>query len=91
MSTVNRDVTDLPQYLNYDDAATERRYQELFNLILTGWFNSNGFFLPALSNTEVTSIMALTPTPVQRIWINSNTNKIQFLDTAGALHVVTSV
>ena len=84
-------VTDLPPYRADSDYTNQERYQELLNLMLTDWFNPNGFALPALSNAQVADILALVPVPTQRIWINSNLNKIQFLDTSGTLQTVTSV
>ena len=84
-------VTDLPQYRADPDYNSQERYQELLNLPLSFWFNPNGFALPALTAAEVTSILALSPVPTQRIWINSTLNKIQFLDTTGTLQTVTSV
>jgi hypothetical protein len=83
---------DLPQYLNYDDEATERRYQELLNLILTQWFNSNGFFQPTLTNAQVTAILAMTPAPlVGTHWYNSDLDKMQFIGAGNVAQTITSV
>ena len=83
---------DLPQYLNFDDENTERRYQELLNLILSQWFNSNGFFQPTLSATQLNSLLAMSPVPIQNgtHWLNSTVNKMQFLDNTGTVQTITS-
>jgi len=80
--------TDLPVYLQ---EGNEENYNEEFNQTLRGWFSSNGFFLPALTSVQVTALMALTPAPQQLQWINSTTNKLQFIDTTGTVQTVTSV
>lgn len=82
---------NLPTYIKDGGFETQEDFFQLMTLILTDWFNSNGFFLPSLTDAEVTKLLTLTPTPKQRIWINSTINKIQFLDTTGTLQVVTSV
>lgn len=84
-------VTDLPPYRADSDYTNQERYQELLNLTLAFWFNPDGFALPALTAADVVNILALSPVPTQRIWINSTLNKIQFLDTSGTLQTVTSV
>lgn len=81
---------NLPPYRADSDYNNQERYQELLNLILSDWFNSDGFVLPALTDAQVTQILARVPVPTQRIWINSTSNKIQFLDTTGTLQTVTS-
>ncbi|MEO6077574.1 MAG: hypothetical protein ABIP54_02195 [Candidatus Andersenbacteria bacterium] len=78
---------NLPTYVIQAD---QELYQDEFNQTLRQWFNSDGFFLPALTSAEVVLLMALAPTPVQKVWINSDLNKMQFLDTVGALQTVTS-
>ncbi len=84
-------VINLPQYLNYDDESTERRYQELFNLILTKWFNTNGFFQPSLTSTQVSTLMGMTPPPENGThWLNTTLNKMQFIDATGVVQTVTS-
>jgi len=79
-------IIDLPQYLNNDDAATERRYQELLNLILTQWFNSQGFSQPIFTAAQVA---ALTLVPGKH-WVNSTLHKMQFVDDTGTIQTVTS-
>lgn len=80
----NPNVVDLPQYLNFDDEQTERRYQELFNLILTQWFNSNGFFQPTLSSVQAASILAMVPSALAGThWYNSDLGGVQFVGNLG--------
>ncbi len=83
---------DLPQYLRNPDYTDQEGYQELFNLILTQWFNSSGFFQPTLTNAQVTQLMAQTPPLANGThWLNSDLNKMQFVDNTGTVQVITSV
>lgn len=88
----NPNVVDLPQYLNFDDEQTERRYQELFNLILTQWFNSNGFFQPTLTDAQVVAILAMVPPPIVGThWYNVTQDKMQFVGAGNVARTITSV
>ena len=82
---------DLPQYRQDSDYTNQEGYQQLFNLILTQWFSSNGFFQPSLTNAQITALLAMTPTiPTGTHWYNSDLDKMQFM-TAGGVETVTSV
>lgn len=84
-------ASDLPQYRRDTDYANQEGYQELFNLILTAWFNSSGFFQPTLTNAQVTQLMAQTPPlPNGTHWLNSDVNKMQFVDNAGTVRTIIS-
>lgn len=87
MSGVN-----LPQYAANPDYAQQEYYQELLNTILLQWFNSDGFFLPSLTNAEVATLIATTPA-IQpcRIWFNSDLGKAQLLVATGTVETITSV
>ena len=85
-------VSELPQYRRDLDYANQEGYQELFNLVLTQWFNSSGFFQPTLTSAQVTQLMAQTPPlPNGTHWLNSNLNKMQFVDSVGTVQTITSV
>ena len=85
-------VVDLPQYIQVDRIEDQQIYFELLSLILTQWFNSNGFFQPTLTNAQVTEILALTPAPtVGTHWYNSDLDKMQFVGAGNTVQTITSV
>ncbi len=85
-------VTDLPQYRADSDYTNQERYQELLNLILSQWFNSDGFFNPTLTNAQVTQVLAATPAPVVgTMWYNSDLDKMQFVGAGNVAQTITSV
>ena len=64
---------------------------QLLNLTLTTWFNSSGFYQPTLTNAQVTQLMAQTPPlPSGTHWLNSDANKMQFVDFTGIVRTITS-
>lgn len=82
---------ELPQYRRDDNYANQEGYQELFNLILTQWFNSAGFFQPTLTAAQVTQLTTLPAfLPNGTHWLNATLNKMQFVDATGAIQTVTS-
>lgn len=84
-------VVDLPQYLRNPKYEQQEGYQELFNLILTQWFNSSGFFQPTLTNAQVVTLLAMVPPPlVGTHWYNSNLDKLQFIAAGNVVQTVTS-
>lgn len=84
-------ATDLPQYRKDPDYERQESYQELLSLILTAWFNSTGFYQPTLTDAEVMQLMAATPPlPNGTHWLNSDLNKMQFVDATGVVRTITS-
>lgn len=85
-------TTDLPQYRRDSDYANQESYQELVSLILTSWFNSAGFYQPTLTTAQVAQLMGqVPPLPNGTHWLNSNLNKMQFVDSTGIVQTITSV
>lgn len=85
-------ANELPQYLQNPDYAWQEPYQQLLNLVLTSWFNGNGFWQPTLTTTQVTQLMSQTPPlPNGTHWLNSTVNKMQFVDSLGVVQTITSV
>jgi hypothetical protein len=86
MSTV---PSDLPTYIKQDNY---ENYNEELNQTLRQWFNSDGFFLPSLTNAHVAAILALVPA-VQpaKIWFNTDLGKAQLLVAVGTVETITSV
>jgi len=84
-------LTDLPQYHRDQDYALQEAYQELLCLILTTWFNSNGFFQAQLTNAQVTAILAqdIAPPPGTH-WYNTDDDVMQYIDNAGAVKTITA-
>lgn len=84
-------VVDLPQFIARDGFDAQESYFELQELILTQWFNSNGFFQPSLTNAQVATLMAMTPRPtIGTHWYNIDLDKMQFVG-ASAVQTITSV
>lgn len=85
-------AADLPNYRRDIDYANQEGYQELLNLVLTAWFSSSGFYQPTLTNAQVTQLMSQMPPLANGVhWLNSNLNKMQFVDNTGTVQTVTSV
>ena len=81
--------TDLPSYLKQQ---SQENYNEEFNQTLRQWFSSNGFFQPTLTNVQVAALLALSPAPANGLhWLNSDVNKMQFIDSTGMVQTITSV
>lgn len=84
---------DLPQYITQPDFESQQPFFILFFALIYEWFNSNGFYLPALTNAQAAAMVAqygVGPWPIKQ-WYNSDSNKLQFLDATGAIQTVTSV
>lgn len=82
---------DLPQYRRDIEYKDQEGYHELFNLILTQWFNSNGFFNPTLTNAQVVALLALPQPPLKgTMWYNSDLDKLQFVGAGNVAQTVTS-
>lgn len=82
---------ELPQYLKFATPEQQERYQAQLNLALTQDFNSNGLLLPVLDNAQVATLAGLTNIVIiGRIWLNSDLDKLQFIDTSGTVQTVTS-
>jgi hypothetical protein len=93
MSGIGITEQNLPQFISQKDFEHHISYFELMSLILTQWFNSNGFYLPTLTDAQVTTMVAQYgsgPWPIKQ-WYNSDQVKLQFLDATGAVQTVTSV
>lgn len=87
----NNTPIDLPQYREDPLYVNQEGYQRQLNLILTQWFNSNGFFNPTLTNAQVALLMAMTPAPlIGTRWYNSDLDKEQFVGAMG-VQTITSV
>lgn len=80
---------NLPKYIRFGNDDDKEGYHELLNLILTTWFNINGFYLPPLTNAQATLVFAANPSP-GTMWYNSDLDKIQFAG-ASAIQTITSV
>lgn len=82
---------DLPSYIKNGDYEQQEGYHELLSLRLTEWFNSNGFFLPTLTNAQVTALLALQTAPYAvRQWYNSDIQELQWLRPDGTVRTITS-
>lgn len=85
-------ITDLPTYIKNGDFLQQQTYFELLSLILTRWFNNNGFYQPILTDADVTDILAVpAPPPPGTHWFNTTQNKMQFIDNTGNVQTITSV
>ncbi len=85
-------VTNLPAYRSDPDYNSQQRYQELLNVILRQWFNSDGFFLPSLTNAQVAQLLTINPPVIAGTqWYNSDLNKLQFMGSGNVVQTVTSV
>lgn len=83
--------TNLPKYIEFGTDADKELYNQLLNLVLTLWFNSDGFQLPQLTSTQVTALVALADTTnLARIWYNSTTNALQFMGASNVVQTITS-
>jgi len=83
---------DLPPFIKRGNFEEQENFFELFFAILQSWFNSNGFYLPTLTSTQVTALVAQYgsgPWPI-KLWYNSTNNVLQFLDATGAVQTITS-
>jgi len=80
---------DLPPYIQNEN---QENYHAEFNQTLRDWFNNYGFYLPTLTNAQVTDLLAVVP-PIQafRQWFNSDLGKLQILVAPGTVETVTSV
>lgn len=85
--------TVLPQYFSNSSYEAQEFYQELFNRIITQWFNgNNGFFQPTFTNAEVAVLVALpTPLLAGTHWYNSDLDKMQFMGAGNTVQTITSV
>lgn len=84
-------VVDLPQYIKNGDFLQQEIYFELMNLILTQWFNSNGFFQPSLTSDQVEELLNLPQPPGPGVhWLNTDLNKMQFIDATNVVQTITS-
>lgn len=91
MSGINPTSDDLPSYIKNGDYFSQENYHELLNTILREWFNSSGFFLPTLTDTQVTDLISLLSAPYPiKIWYNSDQDKLQFLTPSGVVQTITS-
>jgi hypothetical protein len=80
--------TDLPNYIQQKNM---ENYNEEFNQTLRNWFSSSGFYQPMLNNTQVSELLALIPAPANGThWLNSDLNKMQFIDATGVVQTITS-
>lgn len=80
--------TDLPSYIQQKNM---ENYNEEFNQTLRNWFSSSGFFQPILNNTQVSELLTLIPAPANGThWLNSDLNKMQFIDATGVVQTITS-
>lgn len=85
-------ITTLPQYATNPDYSAQEYYQELFNRILTTWFNNDGFSQPVLTNAQVAVIVSINePTYLGKHWYNSDLDKMQFMSAANTVQTITSV
>jgi hypothetical protein len=82
---------DLPTYIRQADFEQQQPFFDLFFAIIQIWFNSNGFYLPTLTNAQVTARNALlsSPYPIM-LWYNSDVDALQWLNPAGTVKTVTS-
>jgi hypothetical protein len=78
---------DLPPYIRRATFEEQATFFDVFFTILPLWFNSSGFYLPTLTNADVSSFTA--PYFV-KIWYNSDTTALQWLDPTGTVHTITS-
>lgn len=83
---------NLPKYLLFGQDEDREIYNQLLNQILTIWFNSNGFQMPSLTDTQVTALVALNDsTNLGRLWYNSTQDKMQFMGASNTVQTITSV
>lgn len=80
---------ELPTYIKNKD---NENFNEEFFETLRQWFNSDGFYLPTLTNAQEAILMTLNP-PLQpfRQWFNSDIGKLRILVAVGVIQTVTSV
>ena len=82
---------NLPKYLSWGNDKDVEAFNQLFNLIITTWLNSNGFQMPPLTATQVTALTALNDVNnLGRVWYNSTTNKLQFMGASNTVQTITS-
>lgn len=83
--------TDLPSYIQQKNM---ENYNQEFNQTLRNWFSSSGFYQPTLSTAQKNTLLALyalNPTVISGYhWLNSDLNKMQFVDVTGVVQTITS-
>jgi len=83
--------TELPQYRKSEDYAQQEYYQELLCLVLTTWFNANGFYQANITAAQLAAILAFAPQPPPGThWFNTTLDVMQYLDNAGNVETVSA-